>query len=308
MSVVRISPKNWQLLSEYLDEQLNLRTQRVLEERLKNSAELRQGLDELRQVRQTLRAVKPRRVPRNFTLTAAMVARSNPIRSLWAPGLGFSSALATLVAIAALALHLLSPVRMAALPPQPAMEKSGASAAGSALAQLPPIILWAPGGMGGGGGGGNSTAPFRNFGRGQTPAQTGNGTALLPTAAPMGILVLPEATQTVPTQMQPTAAVDQTQVPSLGMPALLPTPTQPQPVAPTATQELPTAPAGSSPILGVAPHGSEGRIIPQADSAKAIESQQSTAENIWWLLPAGMGVLGLLLGILALAVSRRNSR
>ncbi len=69
---MQIPPSDWELLSAYLDNELSPRERTQVEARLKASAELRQGLSELRQVRHTLRSQPRLRAPRNFTLTPQM--------------------------------------------------------------------------------------------------------------------------------------------------------------------------------------------------------------------------------------------
>lgn len=67
-----------ELLSAYLDGQLSPRQKARLEARLKQDAALRQTLAGLRQTRALLRRMPPRRVPRAFTLTAAMAGVRPP--------------------------------------------------------------------------------------------------------------------------------------------------------------------------------------------------------------------------------------
>ncbi|HEX2978760.1 MAG TPA: hypothetical protein VHO48_00720, partial [Anaerolineaceae bacterium] len=66
-----LTPKEWQTLSAYLDNQLNERDRRQLEARLQTNSDLREGLDNLRQTRALLRALPKHRAIRNFTLTPA---------------------------------------------------------------------------------------------------------------------------------------------------------------------------------------------------------------------------------------------
>jgi anti-sigma factor RsiW len=85
-------------LSAYLDGQLSAADQRELVARLDREPRLRQALEELRQVREALRALPPVRPPRNFMLTPAMVGRASA-----RPSRGFAyawaSALATLAVV-----------------------------------------------------------------------------------------------------------------------------------------------------------------------------------------------------------------
>jgi anti-sigma factor RsiW len=71
----RISPREWEALSAFLDNQLSPKEHTRLSERLKADANLRQALEELRRTRIILRGQRPLRAPRNFTLTPAMAGR-----------------------------------------------------------------------------------------------------------------------------------------------------------------------------------------------------------------------------------------
>ena len=68
----RITTRDWEALSAYLDNQLNAKDRDRLVSRLDENPELRSALDELRRTRAVLRSQPPLRAPRNFTLTAEM--------------------------------------------------------------------------------------------------------------------------------------------------------------------------------------------------------------------------------------------
>jgi anti-sigma factor RsiW len=70
--MTRINPSDWETLSAYLDNELSARERTQLETRLKKEPDLGQALNELRQVRNTLRSQPRLRAPRNFTLTPQM--------------------------------------------------------------------------------------------------------------------------------------------------------------------------------------------------------------------------------------------
>jgi len=67
-----IPPRDLESLSAYLDDQLNPGERARLEARLPLEPALRQMLEDLGLTRRALRAQKPRRAPRNFTLTPEM--------------------------------------------------------------------------------------------------------------------------------------------------------------------------------------------------------------------------------------------
>ena len=81
-----LTPKDWELISTYLDGQLTGTEKRLLMDQLALRPELNQGLEELRRTRAVLRAAPRRRAPRNFTLTPAMVSQTRRRFSWgWAP-------------------------------------------------------------------------------------------------------------------------------------------------------------------------------------------------------------------------------
>ncbi len=70
---IRISSRDWEDLSTYLDGELTPTERSRLESRLEASAEMRAALEEMRRTRQVLRNQPRVRAPRNFTLTPQMV-------------------------------------------------------------------------------------------------------------------------------------------------------------------------------------------------------------------------------------------
>lgn len=78
----RLSYKDWERLSAYLDGQLSERERRQVEERLRTRPEYREAWDSLRQTRYVLRQAPRRKAPRAFTLTPAMVTSHQPRPSL----------------------------------------------------------------------------------------------------------------------------------------------------------------------------------------------------------------------------------
>lgn len=103
-----------ELLSAYLDNQLNSGEQAAVERRLQQEPALRNELGELRAAVSALRQLEAVRPPRSFTLDPAMVRRPRPLFSLsWL--MQFGSSLAGLVLI------LLATLQLLGSGPQPAM-------------------------------------------------------------------------------------------------------------------------------------------------------------------------------------------
>jgi anti-sigma factor RsiW len=107
---VKISPRDIEMLSAYLDRQLEAKKNLQLEERLKKEPELRSAYDDLRGTRAVMRSLPRLKAPRNFTLTPEMVGRSkakdSPSRQFF-PVFQFVSAMASLLLVVVLVGDLL---------------------------------------------------------------------------------------------------------------------------------------------------------------------------------------------------------
>jgi len=116
----QLSPRDWEYLSAYLDQQLKPKEIASLEARLSADPVLSAALGEIQRTRDALRSLPRLRAPRNFTLTPQMVGQ----RSQWrprpagrmAPVLGFASALATFVLVLVIVGDLLGILSPAANP------------------------------------------------------------------------------------------------------------------------------------------------------------------------------------------------
>jgi hypothetical protein len=134
-----IPPRDWEALSAYLDGELDPKQRLKLGIRLKEDADLRTALQELRRTRTVLRSQPRLRAPRNFTLTPQMAGVRAKVRP--APvgfgALRLASVLATIFFVIVVAGDLLA-----------------RSAKPSIVAQSPGVAAPWAGGRGGGGGGG----------------------------------------------------------------------------------------------------------------------------------------------------------
>lgn len=107
-----------ELLSSYLDEQLNTSEAARLEARLPSDPELVSILNDLRTARGILRKLPARKTPRNFILTRKMVGLKPPLPRSY-PIFRFSTALAATLLAISFAANLLTPqIRFAASAPQ----------------------------------------------------------------------------------------------------------------------------------------------------------------------------------------------
>ena len=100
--------RDLELLSSYLDGQLNSSDSTRLEERLRVEPDLRSVLRDLRSARSLLRQLPMRKAPRNFTLTPKMVGRNPPLPRAY-PAFRFTSALATFLLFITFGLNFLRP-------------------------------------------------------------------------------------------------------------------------------------------------------------------------------------------------------
>ncbi len=277
----QLTPQDQQNLSAYLDGQLSERERVQMETRLASQPALQEELESLRRARALLRLTPQRRAPRNYTIKPEMAAAWRGFQ--WIPTLRFSSALASILAVVAVAINLL-PLGAGAITPMAAQDMSDAQApamvAESYAAEVPTpmIVIWgnaAPAGMGGYGGG---------------PTNDREGIA-------------PEATLAAEVEKASTS----------GTPTEEPTP--------QALAAMPPV-EGNGPILGVRPTEEAGKIQSQpgvapqgltatnaADEAASASSERSAYQSPVsnrWLLPAALLVVAIFTGGMAIFLQRRK--
>jgi hypothetical protein len=157
------SPKDWQLLSNYLDGQLTNREVSIVETRLKSEPQLKHTLMEMQQTRYLLQHAKKVPVPRSFTLTPEMAAQIRPARKPLFPFFSFASVIATIFLVIVILFEFLPGMlsgvmsqKSAASNEMLAMEAAPMAEEALDSATPPLIIEWGrPAGaygMGGGGG------------------------------------------------------------------------------------------------------------------------------------------------------------
>ncbi|HMD89451.1 MAG TPA: hypothetical protein VKF38_09840 [Anaerolineaceae bacterium] len=318
---VQLSPKEWQQISEYLDDQLPPKDKNQLEDRIRLSPDLRAGLEELRQTRLVLRSVPQRKAPHNFTLTPEMV-RPRSISRLF-PVLSFSSALATILIVVTLVLKLLPSASSSsalsaqnqAAPAAPAAPFTSMAAQNNATVetQTSPtaeIVIW---------GQQPNTLLANNsqrVGAGAVP-QT-NPSA--PTTAP---LLAPGAIESQPATAEPAQAPALAPAPDLSSPPVAPAAgaTEPNaqvlavPTNPVPISAAPVNPKRASPILGIPAHNDQGKIITEATpqpsdtepaTSQPAESQpQAQSFPSWILLEAALAVIAIATGLGAYSLWRK---
>ncbi len=222
----RLSLKEWERLSAYLDGQLSERERRQVEEWLRTRPEVREAWQSLRQTHHVLRHAPRRKAPRNFTLTPAMVRASLPRpRSplVWQ----LAPTLAVFLVIVAVMLEFFPMGGIAASPRAPLTAAAPMEVMQAAQPTATAVVVYWGGppapaiGMGGGGaegmggmggGAGDASTPFKGYAPETTPPTP--PPQLTPTPAPL--LATPQPTPEVRALTVPSP---QALNPVLGLPA-----------------------------------------------------------------------------------------
>lgn len=111
----RISRRDWERLSAYLDGQLSGRERARMASRLQSEPELKSALEDLRRTQIILRSLPKLRAPRNYTLTPQMVPAREERRRAY-PVFGLASAIATLLLVLVLVGDFFAPRQLAMAP------------------------------------------------------------------------------------------------------------------------------------------------------------------------------------------------
>lgn len=279
------------LLSAYLDGELDPREKVRVEALLQSNPQAKEVYESLVRTKAVLRSAPLRKVPRNFTLSTAIVQQ--PRRPLvLIPALRFSSVLATLVAVWMFVSQLLP--GMATRPmtaSEPVMESQTITetetmrilAVPESSQETPPVVYWdgpPPPAMGMGGGGGITPGcPDAFCGvAADFPYEEGRGGGIEETFKAQG---LPESRS--------------------GNIQLNPIPTQVEP--------LPLE--GSGPVLGVRPPEEQGKTLftPDLSPATLPPAPQSEQERGMirpaWLAAAGFAILAIALWLLSILLKQK---
>ena len=292
----QLSTKDWELLSSYLDGELNPREKARVEVLLNAQPDYKEALDGLRRTKSILHRAPVRKVPHNFTLTAADV---QPVKTPgWLPTMQWSSVAAALVAVFLFVYQLvpgLSGARATLTDKSvdnsaPTQELAAPqAAAGIAAAATPEIIFWggppapvgAATGLGGGGGGG-SGQPGDCSAAG---AMCGGGAAEpAPTEMPFPQPPIPNSLPDL--QLQPTEAVR------------------------IAAKEPVT---GTGPILGVRPEEQQGTTLASSARGEASSTERESTptrqpRQILIIVAGGLLLIAIALMVAAILLKRKMQR
>ncbi len=296
----QLSSKDWELLSSYMDGELNPRDKARVEARLSARPEFQEALDGLRRTKAILRKAPIRKVPRNFTLRAADV---QPVKTpRWIPTMQWSSAAVALVAVFLFASQLVPGFRGLATTtsekavdsemgaPEVAQPAQSLAAVPAADQATPEVIYWGGppaqqanglGGMGGGGGGDGSVdcgSPGAMCGGADPKLEVGGGA---------------ESVLTTPMPF-----------PQPPIPNMLPD-LQTQPTEPARSAIAAEPVTGSGPILGVRPDADQGAVLPETIApaeSSAVSDEAEPRSTGQLLLIAASVLLALAAGLMIAAI------
>jgi hypothetical protein len=237
---IQLSPGDWQLLSDYVDGQLSQSQHQRLAERLKNESELRAGLASLRLTTSLLHTAPRRRVPRNFTLSAATVSPRSSQQAGWSLFFRLSSALALVLLVGTFALELL-PRSMPAMMNAPAAEKQLQAQDRLAVTSVPTLYPPMP-----------PQQPLPKSPSAPAEGKAGNIQSPAGAGAPPSAPTLVPTTQVQPTQPPPSLMLSAATVESKPSTAV-PLPTATQPTADKRTVPARSADAQPTPAATATP-------------------------------------------------------
>jgi len=290
----RISPKEWILLSSYLDDELRPREKARVEARIQAEPELSEALESLRRTKGVLGRAPTHRAPRNFTLPVSQ-AQTRPSQALrLVPALQVFSAATALAAVFFIVSTwmggLSRSMPMVSAPAdqvtQEAVTLSGeAEPALEVQSSPPPVIYW---------GGPPTSYEVYGLGSGADGA-----------AGEMGGSVGGYVPQLM---VAPTRPVEMFKSQPTGVPGLAS-------VTPAPEVELPAQPPrGSGPILGIAPAEQQGEVLPETFEqmmpmiAAEHSLQEEQAPGVSLYDAVGIGLLVLAVGLFVTAmIIRRNA-
>jgi hypothetical protein len=316
-----LTEREIELLSLYLDGALSDSERAALEVRLQTDAELRGELESLRQTVSLLRALPPRRAPRNFTLSASQVTRS----ARWM-GFPTSAAFSALSAAAAFLLFVGASLLLTSRP-QATQAPAAALAITATASQQPDLLMQAPVE---GSPLPSATAEEESQGAGETAANQAGApmptlavmATALPTMAAPGA-VLPAATNAATVMLEESTGSELTAEPMAGAiaaDAAGPTgtpetvaqyaaPTEVQRAAPTATMTA-TLTATPLPTLVPATEISPAAEQPLPPSEPADTNASRASEplpiDLLPILMLGAGLVLLAMAVITTAIRLRN--
>ncbi len=250
----KLSLRELQLLSAYLDGEISKKDQRHVERLLSDHPAATSSLEKLRQVKDVIKLLPIHKVPRNFTITTGEVSRSL-IPDL-AGVLRYASAVSAVLLAVVLAFDFISPYQLA--PGELGLARSNVETTSEEkiianVEEEAPIIIW------------HSDAPpageeFGIGGRGGAGDSDLQNEMLLPD---VNIAPIDDQTEEVPSIAQEGTTVETEQMPHV-------VGEQPQADVEKYGQESRILEDESGPILGIRPSESQGKIEPFDEMPEAV--------------------------------------
>lgn len=291
------SSQDWQLLSEYLDNQLSPSEKEKVERLLRSSQTWHQNYQSLSATKIILHSAPRKKATKNFTLTreqADLIRK--PTRNWFS--FRITSLVSTALAVGMFMIGIFARVpQTTTLSSAPVMEKDMASVEATSI----PIIIWGPPG----------TNPYpvaggyRAFGRGGGGGGGGDGTYAIGggTETDAGASVAPPAAEAFiePAPMQESNSAQPEFIPQ-------PAPTAASMKAPEApplaeAQEAPDARSSSqsagNPILGIQSLD-EAQSIEEFEAANDSNAPSQEPINLLWIGSALLLIIGLVSGYLSI--------
>ena len=296
----KMTRKEWLLLSRYVDGDLSAEQARRVEEQLRSNTDFRKTFERFAHTRRLLRSVPQHKIPHPYVLTPEMVGireRHKAPQLVWQ----YSSAVAAMVAVVALALQFFSPrasmISSVSDAAQPEMQVMAVpESAGVAATEEPPIILWNPGasGMGGGGAEGGDNYPSAAILPEITPVATGF----------YGVGGGPPAEEAAPTEEMLAKALEIPEATPFDEAASL---TQEGAVSEEETVSD-TIPEASNPILGIAPQQERGAI--EAEPGEEVVTEKGTGRSFFRLsyieIAIDAACISIICAVVALILHRKQ--
>jgi hypothetical protein len=286
------------LLSAYLDGELDPREKARVEALLQTNPQAKETYESLQRTRAVLRSAPLRKVPRNFTISAAAVQPRRPF--ILIPALRFSSVLATLIAVWMFVSQLLPGMATRPLTAsEPGMESQAVTesegvrimAAPETAQETPPVVYWGgpppPPAMGMGGAGAAPGCPDPFCG-GAVDSLYGEGRGGGDEEPPLKTQGMPES--------------------ATGNLQINPVPTQIEP--------LPLE--GSGPVLGVRQPEEQGKPLYTLDQSQPVPAMAATPSapaserergliRPGWLAGAGFAILAIALWLISILIKQKNA-
>ena len=298
----KLSQKEWEQISEYLDGQMTSRQKTDFENRLLSLPILKSGLEEMRLTQNLLRSTPRRKIPHNFTLTRAQIQETRKTGSLFQV-FGFSSALSFVLLILSLIVFR-SPIQTPMMASAPSAQEAFVVETQTSGKTVPEIIIWGdassinPPALGKGGGP-PAPASLMVEKQGEIPIDL-SPEMPLGTATPLWTMPEPsaaEAGEIVPPE-SPSQPEGKPGAPSV--PSEIPIPTPGSPLIQDGIED-------NGPILGIRPSEERGEfLLTPAVSSPGFTLEERVSFSSRVFVPIILGIAALIFAFAALITKNKT--